>query len=129
MVRLVSTTVVTLSDLERDFKVAKYGDTSATYWNLYVSEADINDKKFIDSLRSDTNSMILLVSPRGISTSSQTLLSNPERSVLRHHRHIHHRDIQMLLPDNEQRSADLLSQLVKNSNPSQTPSPIGVSRP
>jgi hypothetical protein len=42
-------------------KVAKYGDTSAAYWNLYASEADVFDKKYVERLKGDTESMIILV--------------------------------------------------------------------
>ncbi|KAF8489959.1 hypothetical protein F5888DRAFT_1139544 [Russula emetica] len=38
----------------------KHGDTSATYWNLYGSEAEINDKNLVDSLMDNTSSMVLL---------------------------------------------------------------------
>ena len=44
-------------------QVAEYGDTSATYWNLYLSEAEINDKNLVESLEGDTKSMELVVSP------------------------------------------------------------------
>jgi hypothetical protein len=43
-------------------QVAEYGDTSATYWNLYLSEAEINDKNLVESLEGDTKSMELVVS-------------------------------------------------------------------
>ncbi|KAF8468066.1 hypothetical protein DFH94DRAFT_657338, partial [Russula ochroleuca] len=45
---------------EKDFVSPKYGDTSATYWKLYASEAEINDKNFLDSLMGNTNSMVIL---------------------------------------------------------------------
>ena len=34
---------------------------SATFWNLYASESEINDKKYVESLRSKTESMVFLV--------------------------------------------------------------------
>jgi hypothetical protein len=40
----------------------KYGDTSATYWKLYGSEAEINDENLVDSLKGNTGSMVFLVS-------------------------------------------------------------------
>jgi hypothetical protein len=40
---------------------SKYSHPSAAHWKLYMSEAKINDKKFIDSLRGDTESMVFLV--------------------------------------------------------------------
>ena len=42
-------------------KAPKYGDTSATYWKLYASEAEINDMNLVKSLMGNTNSMVLLV--------------------------------------------------------------------
>ena len=42
-------------------EAAEYGDTSAIYWKLYVSEAEENDQKLVDSLSGDTNSMLILV--------------------------------------------------------------------
>ncbi|KAF8464556.1 hypothetical protein DFH94DRAFT_824994, partial [Russula ochroleuca] len=41
-------------------KAPKHGDASATYWKLYRSEAEINDKKFVDSLKGNTDSMVFL---------------------------------------------------------------------
>jgi hypothetical protein len=38
----------------------KYGDTSATYWKLYRSEAEINDKNVVESLMGNTSSMVFL---------------------------------------------------------------------
>ena len=32
------------------------------YWKLYVREAEINDKKLVETLAGDTNSMLILVS-------------------------------------------------------------------
>jgi hypothetical protein len=43
------------------YKAPKHGDASATYWKLYRSEAEINDKKFVDSLKGNTDSMVFLV--------------------------------------------------------------------
>ncbi|KAH9984592.1 hypothetical protein BJV77DRAFT_1089308 [Russula vinacea] len=43
-----------------DPKSPKYGDTSATYWKLYASEAEINDMNLVKSLMGNTNSMVLL---------------------------------------------------------------------
>ena len=42
-------------------KAPKYGDTSATYWKLYTSEAKINDNNFVENLKGNTDSMIILV--------------------------------------------------------------------
>ena len=39
-----------------------YGDSSATYWELYVSEAEINDQKLVDTLTSDMTVISILVS-------------------------------------------------------------------
>ncbi|KAH9956983.1 hypothetical protein BC827DRAFT_1378332 [Russula dissimulans] len=84
---------------------AKYGDTSATYWKLYVSEANVNDRKFIESLRGDTGSMVFL----------NSIFSSIVASFIIE-------IYKTLLPDSGQQSVGLLSQLVKNSNPSQSPS-------
>lgn len=78
---------------------SKHGDTSATYWRLYMSEAKINDEKLIESLRGDTNSMVFLVRDnlyrwfRGSLTGYLT-----EHFVLIHRRIICHRNIQKALP-------------------------------
>ena len=42
-------------------EAAEYGDTSAIYWKLYMSEAEENDQKLVESLSGDTNSMLILV--------------------------------------------------------------------
>ncbi|KAI9440907.1 hypothetical protein H4582DRAFT_2074701 [Lactarius indigo] len=39
---------------------AEYGDSSAMYWNLYASEAEVGDQKLVETLTGDTNSMLLL---------------------------------------------------------------------
>ena len=41
--------------------VPKHGDTSAAYWNLYGSEAEIYDKNLVESLMGNTSSMVFLV--------------------------------------------------------------------
>jgi hypothetical protein len=43
-------------------QAAEYGNTSATYWNLYLSEAEINDQSLVDSVEADTRAMELVVS-------------------------------------------------------------------
>jgi len=43
-------------------QAAEYGNPSAAYWNLYLSEAEINDKNLVESLEGDTKSMELVVS-------------------------------------------------------------------
>jgi hypothetical protein len=43
-------------------QAAEYGNTSATYWNLYLSEAEINDKNLVESVEADTRAMELVVS-------------------------------------------------------------------
>ena len=40
---------------------SKPSDPSAAYWKLYMSEAEINDRKLIDSLKGHTESMVFLV--------------------------------------------------------------------
>ncbi len=39
----------------------KDGDTSATYWKLYASEAENYDKNFVNSLKGNAESMVFLV--------------------------------------------------------------------
>jgi hypothetical protein len=39
----------------------KYGDTSAAYWNLYRSKAEISDKNLIEGIIDNTNPLIFLV--------------------------------------------------------------------
>jgi hypothetical protein len=60
MVRFTCELMPTLADVGIS-KVAKYGDTSATYWKLYGSEAEAYDKKYIESLRGNISSMVFLV--------------------------------------------------------------------
>jgi hypothetical protein len=42
-------------------QVAEYEDTSAAYWELYVSEAGINDRDLVESLSGDADSMSIVV--------------------------------------------------------------------
>jgi hypothetical protein len=42
-------------------KALEYCDTSATYWKLYGSKAEINDRNLVESLLGHTNSMVFLV--------------------------------------------------------------------
>jgi hypothetical protein len=42
-------------------KAPKYGDPNATYWKLYLSEAEINDKILLEGLKGNTKSMVILV--------------------------------------------------------------------
>ena len=74
---------------------AEYGDTSATYWNLYLSEAEINDKNFVESLEGDTNSMVLVVSPSALPTEFRFdfLLSASEHFILFYRRVIYYWDL------------------------------------
>ena len=76
----------------------KYGDPSATYWELYNSKAEIYDKNFVDSSKGDTESVVFLVSDDAnlrlqvyIAVSYDCLT---ELFVLRHRRIIYHRNIQ-----------------------------------
>jgi hypothetical protein len=48
-------------DTSGSAKATKYGDTSATYWKLYKSEAEMNDKDLVKSLKDNTESMVILV--------------------------------------------------------------------
>jgi hypothetical protein len=76
----------------------KYGDTSATYWKLYGSEAEIYDENLVDSLKGNTGSMVFLVSGGrtwAISRLHYVAYDHlVEHFVLCHRRRIHHRDIQ-----------------------------------
>ena len=72
----------------------KDSDTSATYWELYGSKAEINDKDFADSLKRDTEPVAFLVSCDAnrrlqvyIAVSYDCLA---EHFVLRHCRIIYH---------------------------------------
>ena len=38
-------------------------DTSAAYWELYVSEAETNDRDLVDGLRDDADAISLVVRP------------------------------------------------------------------
>jgi hypothetical protein len=70
-------------------QVEEYGDTSATYWNLYLSEAEINDKNLVESLEGDTKSMELVVSQSTSPLSHCNFLLSPYRTLysllLSHH--------------------------------------------
>lgn len=43
-----------------NFDPPQYGDTSATYWKLYASEAEIYDENFVNTLKGNTESMVFL---------------------------------------------------------------------
>ncbi|KAI0290606.1 hypothetical protein BC826DRAFT_938103, partial [Russula brevipes] len=95
--------------------VTKYADTSAAYWEQYLSEAENKDKKFVENLNGDTNSRVVMIS----------LFSTVVASFIIE-------IYKTLLPDNSQRTVDLLSQLVINSNSSSSqssPSPVFDNRP
>ncbi|KAI0290603.1 hypothetical protein BC826DRAFT_913018, partial [Russula brevipes] len=86
-------------------KVTKYGDTSATYWKLYASEAETHDEKFVQSLKSNTDSMVFL------SGLFSAIVGSFIIEIYK-----------MLLPDNSKRTVDLLSLLVPQTSSIQTPS-------
>ncbi|KAF8271299.1 hypothetical protein EI94DRAFT_1540211, partial [Lactarius quietus] len=75
-------------------------------WKLYVSEAEENDQKLVDSLSGDTNSMLIL----------NGLFSAIVASFIVETYH-------SLQPDNGQQTVDLLSQLVSGPNSTQSSSP------
>ena len=89
-----------LLPLTRSYQVttSKYGDTSAAYWKLYVSEAEINDKKFIKGLRGDTESMVFLVRDDIHRSSRVPIVISDNRPaehlILRYCRIVYHRNIQ-----------------------------------
>ncbi|KAI0290608.1 hypothetical protein BC826DRAFT_912971, partial [Russula brevipes] len=93
----------TLSDLA--IKVTKYGDTSATYWKLYASEAETHDEKFVQSLKDNTDSMVFL------SGLFSAIVGSFIIEIYK-----------TLLPDNGQRTVDLLSLLVPQTSTVQAPS-------
>ncbi|KAF8258836.1 hypothetical protein EI94DRAFT_1090863 [Lactarius quietus] len=81
---------------------AGYGDSSATYWELYASEAKISDQKFVDTLIGDTNAMSIM---NGIFSSViATFIQQAS---------------QALQPNNSQETVCLLSQLVSQGNSTQ----------
>ena len=53
------------ADFERS-EAAEYGDSSATYWDLYASEAEISDQKLVETLTSDTKAMSIMVVARSV---------------------------------------------------------------
>ena len=55
---LISISLVDFMFLE----AAEYGDSSATYWMLYMSEAEISDQKLVETLTTDTTAISILVS-------------------------------------------------------------------
>jgi hypothetical protein len=77
---------------------SKYSDPSAAYWKLYMSEAEINDKKLIDSLRGHTESMVFLVRDdirRSFRVPIVVSDYRPaEHVILRYCRIVYHRNIQ-----------------------------------
>ncbi|KAI9440901.1 hypothetical protein H4582DRAFT_1504069 [Lactarius indigo] len=90
------------SDVKRS-EAAEYGDTSAVYWKLYVSEAEASDQKLVDNLSGDTNSMLIL---NGLfSAIVASFIIETYKS---------------LQPDNSQRTVDLLSQLIAEPNSTQS---------
>ena len=44
-------------------EAAEYEDTSAAYWELYISEAGIKDAGIVDTLKVDAASMGIVVRP------------------------------------------------------------------
>ncbi|KAH9055759.1 hypothetical protein EDB87DRAFT_1279522 [Lactarius vividus] len=84
---------------------AEYGDSSATYWNLYTSEAEINDQKLVETLAGDTNSLMFLNSIFSAIIAAFIIET-----------------YKALQPDNNQETVCLLSQLVSQENSSQRPS-------
>jgi hypothetical protein len=116
---------VVLAYLERS-EAAEYGDTSAVYWKLYMSEAEENDQKLVDSLSGDTNSMLILVrgdahAPTLCSAVSYYTLQNGLFSAIVASFIVV--TYQSLQPDNTQLTVDLLSQLVAEPNSTQSSSP------
>ncbi|KAI9440902.1 hypothetical protein H4582DRAFT_1504096 [Lactarius indigo] len=81
---------------------AGYGDSSATYWNLYASETEISDQKLVETLTGDTNSMLFLNSIFSAIIAGFIIET-----------------YKALQPDNDQETVCLLSQLVSQGNSSQ----------
>ncbi|KAI0290610.1 hypothetical protein BC826DRAFT_913033 [Russula brevipes] len=107
---LCSVKGITLSD--SIITATTYNNTSAAYWELYMSEAENKDKKFVENLNGDTNSRVVM--PLTV-TWQISLFSTVVASFIIE-------IYKTLLPDNSQRTVDLLSQLVLNSNSSSPPS-------
>ncbi|KAH9169432.1 hypothetical protein EDB89DRAFT_1471460 [Lactarius sanguifluus] len=84
---------------------AEYGDSSATYWNLYASETEISDQKLVETLTGDTNSLLFLNSIFSAIIAAFIIET-----------------YKALQPDNNQETVCLLSQLVSQENSSQQPS-------
>ncbi|KAN0129261.1 hypothetical protein V8E53_012960, partial [Lactarius tabidus] len=76
------------------------------YWKLYVSEAEQNDQKLVESLSGDTNSMLILNGLFSAIVASFIVVT-----------------YQSLQPDTGQLTVDLLSQLVAGPNSNQSSSP------
>ena len=94
---LTSSLINFLFSLEA-FIAPKYGDTSATYWKLYGSEAEIYDENLVESFKRNTSSMGFLVSGDAhrrlqahVAVAYDCLA---EHFVLFHRRIIYHRNIQ-----------------------------------
>ncbi|KAI9458340.1 hypothetical protein BJY52DRAFT_1091763, partial [Lactarius psammicola] len=105
--------------------------TSAVYWKLYVSEAEASDRKLVESLSGDTNSMLILVrsaaqAPTLCSEVSNSMLQNGLFSAIVASFIIE--TYKTLQPDNGQRTVDLLSRLVADSEPNSTQSSSPSSR-
>jgi len=92
-----------------DPEVSKYGDTSATYWKLYGSEAEAYDRKYVENLRGDTESMVFL----------NSLFSSIVASFIIE-------IYKTLLPDRGEQTVGLLSQLVSQSSTPQPTSPANL---
>ncbi|KAH9074985.1 hypothetical protein EDB83DRAFT_1887117 [Lactarius deliciosus] len=84
---------------------AEYGDSSATYWNLYASETEISDQKLVETLTGDTNSLLFLNSIFSAIIAAFIIET-----------------YKALQPNNNQETVCLLSQLVSQENSSQQPS-------
>ena len=113
-------------------EAAEYGDTSAVYWKLYMSEAEENDQKIVESLSGDTNSMLILVrsgaqAPTSYGTVSYFTLQNGLFSAIVASFIVE--TYQSLQPDNGQQTVDLLSQLVSGPNSTQSSSPSPNAQP
>ena len=76
-------------------EAAEYGDSSATYWTQYLSEAEISDQKLVDTVINDTTAISVVVS--GYKWASKSLRRSNLHAIEWHfrinNREFHHTNI------------------------------------
>ena len=75
----------------------KYGDSSDAVWSVYLTEAEKEDTKEIESWKGDTGGILVFVSLTPSCVHSLTETHLEDWSVLRHSRHLHHRELSELV--------------------------------